>query len=172
MLTLSGPLTQREAPRVLREGEAQLGQARARSLAATVALASGRVHAAARGYADAFELAEAAGERHAAASFLVNLGLAHLDVGHPGPATGALREGARRLVRLGRDADSARALYNLANAALLIGDDDLAGAAVDRASEAARRGGDAVAAAWASLVRAELAVRRGALQDARREADD
>lgn len=27
MLTLSGPLTQREAPRVLREGEAQLGQA-------------------------------------------------------------------------------------------------------------------------------------------------
>ncbi len=28
MLTLSGPLTQREAPRVLREGEAQLGQAR------------------------------------------------------------------------------------------------------------------------------------------------
>jgi len=29
MLTLSGPLTQREAPRVLREGEAQLGQARA-----------------------------------------------------------------------------------------------------------------------------------------------
>lgn len=28
MLTLSGPLTHREAPRVLREGEAQLGQAR------------------------------------------------------------------------------------------------------------------------------------------------
>ncbi|MGA3772218.1 STAS domain-containing protein [Ralstonia nicotianae] len=28
MLTLSGPLTRREAPRVLREGEAQLGQAR------------------------------------------------------------------------------------------------------------------------------------------------
>ncbi len=28
MLTLSGPLTQLEAPRVLREGEAQLGQVR------------------------------------------------------------------------------------------------------------------------------------------------
>ena len=29
MLTLSGPLTHREAPRILREGEAQLGQAQA-----------------------------------------------------------------------------------------------------------------------------------------------
>lgn len=34
MLTLSGPLTQLEAPRVLREGEAQLGQARQAGIAA------------------------------------------------------------------------------------------------------------------------------------------
>ena len=34
MLTLSGPLTHREAPRVLREGEAQLGQAREAGIAA------------------------------------------------------------------------------------------------------------------------------------------
>jgi phospholipid transport system transporter-binding protein len=34
MLTLSGPLTHREAPRVLREGEALLGQAREAGLAA------------------------------------------------------------------------------------------------------------------------------------------
>lgn len=34
MLTLSGPLTHREAPRVLREGEAQLGQAREAGMAA------------------------------------------------------------------------------------------------------------------------------------------
>ncbi|HMO43273.1 MAG TPA: hypothetical protein PKB04_08110, partial [Phenylobacterium sp.] len=57
---------------------------------------------------------------------LVNVGLGRLERGAPGPAIDALREGARRLSLLGRRRDAARARYNLANAAALVGDDALA----------------------------------------------
>ena len=104
-------------------GDAAL-DARAASLGASVALARGEPHRALERYARAVERADRAGELHAAASFLVNLGLARLDVGEAGPAIAALREGARRLARLGREQDLARAMYNLANACALVGDDD------------------------------------------------
>jgi transcriptional regulator with GAF, ATPase, and Fis domain len=142
-------------------------EARARSLAATAALTLGRMQAGARGYADAFELAEQAGELHAAATYLVNLGIARLDGGALGPALSTLREGARRLARLERDRDLARALYNLANAAALVGDDDVARAAVARAAEAATRCGDVTAAGWAQVVLAEIELRAGAIDRAR-----
>ncbi len=136
-------------------------QARSLSLLASISLNGGDVHGAARLYSGAFELAEQQGEYHAAASFLVNLGLARLDAAEPGPALGALREGARRLARIGRESDMARALYNLGNAAALIGEDELALAAVEqsRLSEAARR--DPVLQAYARIVEAEVRLRRG-----------
>ena len=62
-----------------------------------------------------------AGEQHAAAAFLHNVGVQRLDCGEPGPAIAALREAARRLARLGRQAELGRALYNLGHAAQLIG---------------------------------------------------
>jgi transcriptional regulator with GAF, ATPase, and Fis domain len=157
--------------RARRAGD-RLAESRARALAATVALGAGAVLAGARGFVDAFELAEQAGELHAAASFLVNVGLARLDAGELGPAVTALREGARRLARLERDHDLARALYNLANAALIVGDDELARSAVQRGREAAERVGDAVAHAWASVVQTELDLRAGRLEHAARTVNE
>jgi len=123
-------------------------------------------------YGRAFELAEAAGERHAAAAFLLNLGVTRLDAGDLGPATIALREGARRLARLGRDLDLSRALYNLGLAGVLTGDDDLARVAVQNARSAADRAADRTAAAFASILEAELALRGGRLTRAREAADE
>ncbi|MFW6050324.1 MAG: sigma 54-interacting transcriptional regulator [Myxococcota bacterium] len=164
----TGRLASEAVGRARRAGD-RVGEARARSIAATVAMRSGRVQAAARGHVDAFELADAAGEAHAAATFLANVGLARLDAGEPGPAIVALREGARRLARLGREHDLARILYNLANAAMLVGDDALAQSAAAKAEEAAGSAGDASAEAWSSVVRAELAL-RGDAREAAREA--
>ena len=142
-------------------------EARALGIQALLAQQRGEIRAAARRYARAFELADAAGESHAAATFLVNVGLARLDAGEPGPAIASLREGARRLARLRRDQDLARALYNLGLAAILVGDDDLGGSAVRHAREASQRCGDTAAAAYATILQAEMALRAGTLGKAR-----
>ena len=164
------------AARELRAGEARAGEdgaarARIESLWGAVFSAEGRVHEAADRYERAFALADAAGERHAAASFLVNVGLGRLEQGQAGPAIEALREGARRLTELGRRRDAARALYNLGNAAALVGDDDLAADAIRRASVWAEELGDGPAMAYAAVVAAELAVRAGKLGEASRRLD-
>src|SRR5690606_26627411 len=86
-------------------------EARATALEAMLAQVRGEVRGAVGRYVRACELADRAGEPHAAASFLVNVGLTRLDAGEPGPAISALRDGARRLALLGRDQDLARALY-------------------------------------------------------------
>ncbi|MFW5926184.1 MAG: protein kinase domain-containing protein, partial [Myxococcota bacterium] len=74
----TGRLASEAVGRARRAGD-RASEARARSIAANVALRTGRVQAAARAHVDAFELAQASGEAHAAASFLVNVGLARLD---------------------------------------------------------------------------------------------
>jgi serine/threonine-protein kinase PknK len=135
-------------------------EARATSLLAAVAHARGDVRAAALESTRARELAEAAGEAHAAASFAVNAGLARLDLGELGPAVDALRDGARRLVAIGRDVDAARAAYNLANAAHLAGDDELARVALAQASSLG--GADPVLRAHVAMLRADAARRREA----------
>ncbi len=135
-------------------------EARASALLAAVAHARGDVRAAALESTRARELAEAAGEAHAAASFAVNAGLARLDLGELGAAIDALRDGARRLVAIGRDVDAARAAYNLANAAHLAGDDELARAALAQA--ASLGGADPVLRAHVAMLRADAARRREA----------
>ncbi len=102
-----------------------------------------------------------AGQRPAAASFLVNLGIGRIDLGLLGPALTALREGAERLALLGRTRDLARALYNVANAAMLAGDRARARQMGDRASRDATRAGDAEAATLAQIVLAEVDVGDG-----------
>jgi len=150
-----------------RRGRAPEIEARGHAVAASVALSRGEVRRAAERYGRAFELAEAAGERHAAAAFLLNLGVTRLDAGDLGPATDALRQGARRLARLGRDQDLSRALYNLGLAGVLAGDDDLATIAVKSARAAADRANDRSASAFAAVLEAELALRDGKLARAR-----
>ncbi|MBX3275820.1 MAG: sigma 54-interacting transcriptional regulator, partial [Sandaracinaceae bacterium] len=146
--------------------------ARAASVEGAVLWARGRIEEAAARFERAFELAERAGERYAAASYLVNVGLGRLERGAPGPAIEALREGARRLSLLGRRRDATRALYNLANAAALVGDDALARGAAARARDWARAHGDGAAAALASVVESELSLRAGKLDAAVRALDE
>lgn len=145
---------------------AALDEARALSVRGSADMLRGRLTEAARHHARSFELADAVGERHASATFLVNVGLVRLELGEPGAAVFALREGARRLSTLGRERELARALYNLANAAFLVGDDDVARSAARRAAEAADKTGDASAQTYALVVLAELAARSGELTDA------
>jgi serine/threonine-protein kinase PknK len=157
--------------------EAALGQARRRSerlaearlLAVLGAIdrAEGDLRAAARSFTRAYELADALGEYHAAASFLINLGTAHLDAGELGPALRTLREGARRLARLGRARDLGRALANLVLAAQLTGDFERALTLGALAEQNARSAGDSCALAFALLTSAEVLVERGDLADAR-----
>ena len=128
---------------------------------------AGQLRAAAASFGRAFELADAAGEFHAAASFLVNLGTAQLDAGELGTALETLRDGARRLARLGRDRDVGRTLYNLALARQLIGDYPDALRVAERAEAAATRAGDLAGAAFACLIRAEIAKEHGEASRAR-----
>ncbi len=122
--------------------------------------AEGDLHRAGIDFARAFELAQAAGEFHAAASFLVNLGTSRLDAGELGPALDACREGARRLARLGRERDLARVLYNLAFAAHLTGDDTAALAALGEAQRSAQAASDVSANAFCGVLLAEIHAER------------
>jgi serine/threonine-protein kinase PknK len=143
---------------------------RVASLEGTWAQARGRRLEAEAAYRRGLELADRAGERRAAASLVVNGGLIQLEEGRLGPALGALREGARRLVLLGRNADAARALYNLANAAALAGDADRA---LDALAHLDRLGPhDRTLATYAAVVRADLDLAVGRVDRARQRLDE
>ena len=107
------------------------------------------------------ELSGAAGERHATAAFLVNLGIGRLELGLLGPALDALTRGAERLVLLGRDRDAARALYNVANAALLAGARAHARHAAEGALREAVRVADEEVRTLAEVVLADVDVGEG-----------
>ncbi|MCS6798427.1 MAG: sigma 54-interacting transcriptional regulator, partial [Myxococcota bacterium] len=121
-------------------------------------------------WANASRTAQQAGEQHLSATLLVNLGVARLEAGLLGPALDALREAARRLAWLGRDADLGRAAYDLAVAQALGGQLDLADAAVGTALRAARTATDRVLEAYATVLRAEIAASRARDDVARRAA--
>ena len=135
--------------------------ARLTSLAGELCRRDGDTRGATARFAEAFELADRAGEQHAAAAFLHNVGVQRLDAGEPGPAIAALRDAARRLARLGRDSDLCRVLYNLGQAAQLIGADDLALSSAERAIELAARVGDTATSAYAEGLLAEQRLLRG-----------
>ena len=144
-----------QAVAMARRADDKAAWARAESIVATIVLRDGAVREAAQRFGRAFALAESIGELHLAATAMVNLGLARLDIGDLGAAMSLLRDGGRRQACLGRDADVARALYNLANLASLIGDDDLALFAARKAAAIAARADDATANGYASLIEAE-----------------
>jgi transcriptional regulator with GAF, ATPase, and Fis domain len=143
-----------------RAAQLPAAEARLMSIHAQVARALGD-GAVAQRFARAVELADAAGERHAGASFLHNLGIERLEQGQLGAAALVLREAARRLARLGREADLARALLNVGLCAQLSGAVGNALDAALRACELAQRAGDAVTLAHAVCLRAELQLERG-----------
>ena len=146
---------------------ARRARARMRSTEGSVAHAAGRPAEAAVAYEAARRIAQSLGERHLEATCEANLGAAALDLGDLGDGLRVVEQGARRFLRLGRDRDAARALVNLASAALWIGDDARAARAAKQASEAAARASDAHACGYAWLVELELALRRGRLERAR-----
>ncbi|HEY8432189.1 MAG TPA: sigma 54-interacting transcriptional regulator, partial [Sandaracinaceae bacterium] len=73
---------------------------------------------------------------------------------------------------LDRRGDAARALYNLGNAAALVGDDDLARDAIRRASRWSDELGDAAVSVLSAIVEAELALRSGRIDAARRTLEE
>ncbi len=147
--------------------DARRARARLRSTEGSVAHAAGRPAEAAVAYEAARRIAESLGERHLEATCEANLGAASLDLGDLGDGLRVVEQGARRFLRLGRDRDAARALVNLASAALWIGDDARAARAATQASEAATRASDEHAQGYTWLVDVELALRRGRLEQAR-----
>lgn len=147
--------------------EARRARARLRSTEGSIAHAAGRPAEAVVAYELARRLASELGEAHLEATSAANAGAAQLDLGNLGAGAIAVEEGARRLLRLGRDRDAARALVNLASGTLWIGDDARAARAAEQAELAAERASDAHAAAHAWLVGLELALRRGRIERAR-----
>jgi serine/threonine-protein kinase PknK len=154
-LAASG-LARIETATELRAHEKAHRRARLASVLAAVHAALGDPTAANEAFEQSVEAVTRAGQRPAAASFLVNLGIGRIDLGLLGPALTALREGAERLALLGRARDLARALYNVANAAMLAGDRARARQMGERASRDATRAGDVEAAALAEIVLAEV----------------
>ncbi|MGF1469846.1 MAG: sigma 54-interacting transcriptional regulator [Sandaracinaceae bacterium] len=145
------------------DAEPGLG-ARVASIEGSIALRAGAHLAARAAQRRAVELADDAGERHAAAVYRVNLGLGEAAAGDLGGALRHLREGARRLVLLGRTRSAARALYNLGGTAALVGDDDLARDALGRARQAG--GDDPELVGLILAAEAELELRAGKLDAA------
>jgi serine/threonine-protein kinase PknK len=157
---------ERAASRIAIPWQSVAAQARAWSLIGSAALGAQSIERAIAAYERARDLGERAGERVATAGATLNLGLALLDAGRLGPAIATLRDGAGRLIRRGRGRDAGRALFNLANAAFLAGDDPLAELAASRAHEAATEAGDHDARVHAAIVISDLAVRAGRLRAA------
>lgn len=136
-------------------------RSRVTSVLATVELARGNAAAACAHYVSALDLAQRCGDVHGAALCMLNLGLTRVDLGEVGVGLVVLRDAARRLLRLGRTSDAARALYNLGNAGSLIGDDAMALSALRLAETSAASACVSSAAAYARLCEAEIHARRG-----------
>ena len=136
-------------------------RSRVTSVLATVELARGDMAAACAHYVSALELAQRCGDVHGAALCSLNLGLTRVDLGEVGVGLVVLRDAARRLLRLGRTSDAARALYNLGNAGSLIGDDAMALSALRLAETSAASARVSSASAYARLCTAEIHARHG-----------
>lgn len=146
-------------------------KARALSLAGSRALVEGDPWAAIRRFESAAEEAKRGGERALAATLAINLGLAHLDAGALVPAMTGLREGTGALLRSGGSPLLGRALYNLANIAYLLGDDERTLHTVEYAERHAKQHSDAEVALYCALVRSDIDLRQGKLRAALRRLD-
>jgi transcriptional regulator with GAF, ATPase, and Fis domain/tetratricopeptide (TPR) repeat protein len=132
-----------------------LARARFLSLSGMVHQQHGDHDAALRAYRDAFQSANDAGDLHAAATYAVNLGAAHLECGSLGEAAHWLTRGVRTLARLGRMKDLAGALANLASLHAFVGDRAGAFEHANRAEHAARDASDAGTELFARALAAE-----------------
>lgn len=139
--------------------------AQAHSLAATSAHHR-RDYETARSHAErAVHFADAAGERHSAATFRTNLGLIELDAGTLSRALPALRKSATVLFELG-SSDVPRALYNAANAACLVGNRNVAHGLLARLTELDATKQDTELAAHARMLASDVALHQLAIQEA------
>ncbi len=140
--------------------------ARLATVVGAAILAQGRPALALHAFERGVELADGAGELHLGATARLNLGLVRLDLGVIGPGRESLEGSARTLARLGRDADVARALYNLAHAALLTADVESGRRFAGLSRAAADRAGDVTVSALLSLVEGDVALREGRFGEA------
>ncbi|MCC7542263.1 MAG: sigma 54-interacting transcriptional regulator, partial [Deltaproteobacteria bacterium] len=138
-------------------------EARLLAVSASAAVALGDGVAASRSLSRAVELANGAGEPHAAAVYLATLASVRAESGELALAIEDLRAAVRTLARLGRRGELARALYNLANVLAVVGHDADAWDALSGGARAAADAGDANVSVHLALLEGELTVRKGDL---------
>ncbi|MCA9671121.1 MAG: sigma 54-interacting transcriptional regulator, partial [Myxococcales bacterium] len=136
-------------------------RARFAGLSGMVAFVEGRLADAAPLYGSALATARAAGDVHGVATYLGNLGSVLVDLGRYGEALRNLTQAARDMERLGRTAEVASAICNLASLLSLLGDDAAARAQLERAKRMAERTKSRGAAGYFALLEADLARRAG-----------
>jgi len=141
----------------------QLLVARAHSLVGMVAQARDDLPAATVAFQSALDLARAGGDLHGAAVYAANLGAVLREQGEWGRALEPSAAAARDLGRLGKAAEAAHALVNHGNLLFSLGDLDGAAAVADRAEELANGPRER---AFTRMLRADVARRRGQLDDA------
>lgn len=146
-------------------------RARLRSTLGTIAMLDGDFSAACAHYERAVASAARVGERHASATYQVNLGSACFERGALGPALASLRDGAQQLALIGRHLEVARALYDVSTVSLVSGAlaqaDRYAAAGMAAAYRARGGPGQKQALAYLHIAQAEAALRRGDLSRAR-----
>ncbi|MCB9659273.1 MAG: sigma 54-interacting transcriptional regulator [Sandaracinaceae bacterium] len=141
-----------------------LGEAaRGLSLRATIAQRRGDAASAYALGRRALTLAEAGGERLAAAVYGLNLGLSCFELGNLGEALSHVRAGADTLAELGRDSLLSQAALNLAQVHTAFGDDTGASALLPLAARKAEAAGLASVRAHVDLTWAAIELRRGKL---------
>ena len=138
--------------------------ARATALRALVAQRRGDTAGAYAHGRRAFELAEGAGERLAAAVYGLNVGLACFEQGRLGEALTRVRAGAEQIAELGNDALLAHATLNLAHIHHAFGDDSAAAELLPLAERSALRAGQSNVVTHADLTWAGIELRRGKRQ--------
>ena len=134
--------------------------ARFAHLRGMVAFNSGQLLPAEEHYRQALELATSAGDAHGRVSLEVNLGSVLANRGRYGEALSRLSTAIRDLQRLGRTAELASALCNLANLLLLLGDLEHVEPTIGRARRMAENLGNEQIAGFVRMVTADLARRR------------
>ena len=144
----------------LRGGAHSALYARFRSMLGMVAFSEGRLQEAAECYQDALRGAERAGDAHAVATYVGNLGSARLELGEYQEALTHLTRAVRDLSRLARNTELASVLHNLGGLMLLLGDLGRVEELHQRAAQLAKQLGSRHVEGFVEWLAGDLARRR------------
>ncbi|MCP4677230.1 MAG: GAF domain-containing protein [Deltaproteobacteria bacterium] len=142
-------------------------RARFHGLAGMVHHARDDWEAAMKSYRAALDLADAAGDRHGAATYAVNLAAAYTELDQVRGALDCYRDGLGRLRRIGRAPELAQAGANYGQLLLRVGDVEGADAAVSQAMKDAKKAATDRVSALVKCVRGDVLLSLGKSGEAR-----